>query len=141
MASGLKTPTRPNSSLTEIDTAVIDMPGEMLEKSNAANATSFLEGVYSLVKIGKNDEATDQVYDKLHDLLMEADHLACDEILRQAADGVARLGSSLMRSFLSLTVRDKTFLPSRPRFFAFAYAEIAKTQDQERADQLLGHLR
>lgn len=107
----------------------------------AAQAAIFLRELLDQVKVGDQDKATDLLYDKFHDLLSDADHAACDEIMRQATFNTHKLTTSLMRSFLSLTFKDRKFLQYRPAFYKRAHAETLRRQDKERTDRLLGHLR
>lgn len=104
----------------------------------AAEAEDFLVVVYGLLDAGRNDEATDLLYDRFHDLLTDGDYERCAALF-QAADP-KRLGSSLSRSMLSLTVRAKRVIWSRAKFFRSAFAFITATQDEGRAARLLGHL-
>jgi hypothetical protein len=104
----------------------------------SAIATEILEKAYALVGDGRKDEAADHIYDRFHDLLSKADFGSCDHVLR-LADPI-RLGSSLLRSLLVLTLKAKANIPSRDRFYQFAYSHIMATQDESRAKRLLEHL-
>ena len=104
----------------------------------AAEAENYLGQVYGLLATGKKDEATDLVYDRFHDLLTEGDYEKCSAILLAAEP--AKLGSSVSRSMLSLTLRCKKYLWGRANFYRSAFAHIVTTQDEGRANRLLGHL-
>ena len=105
----------------------------------AVAAESFLDELYRLAEQNKNDEAADIAYDHFHFLLKARDYSRCRDIFRLA--DVKRLSSSLMRSLLSLTFRDKQPIWTRPAFFEAAFSEITRQQDLARANRLVGHLR
>jgi hypothetical protein len=111
----------------------------LMDARRTVAAKTFLEEVYNLAEQNKHDEATDLVYDHFHKVLTARDYAECREVFRLA--DVKRLTSSLLRSFLSLTVRDKVPISTRVAFYESALSEITRQQDPDRANRLVGHLR
>ena len=107
-------------------------------ETQSTEADLFLGQVYGLVDAGMKEEAADFVYDHFHELLSAGEYTSCDAIFNAAEP--SRLGSSLSRSFLSLTDRDKKLFVARQDFFKRAFQFVQVSQDTERATRLLGHL-
>lgn len=122
--------------LASCDESAMAMPTDHDEA--IAEAEGFLDQVYGLLDSDKKDEATDLVYDRFHELLTEGDYEQCCAIFIVAEPN--RLGSSVSRSLLSLTVKRKRSIWSRAKFYRSAFAYITVIQDEARAKRLLGHL-
>jgi hypothetical protein len=101
----------------------------------------FLEEVYDKAGLDDIQGATDRIFDYIDRLLCggsEDSIPVCDEILRRVE--VARLPTTLMRSFLTITAAAKDRLPARQAFFTIVEQEMIRQKGAEKAKRLLCNL-
>jgi hypothetical protein len=108
-------------------------------ESKEGRIEEFLEQVYRLGDLNHLEEATDNVFRYIDDLLLEGQFPVCNEILKRA--DVKRLPTALLRSFLTITAPVKARLPARKAFYRDAFAEMVRVKgDTAKAQRLLGPL-
>jgi len=98
----------------------------------------FLEEVYRLAELNRLQEATDEVFDQMDNLLCGGAFTVCDEILKRV--DVRRLPTALLRSFLTITAAAKEKLPARKAFYNKAFAEVTRQKGPEKTHRLLAQL-
>lgn len=98
----------------------------------------YLEEIYELAAEGFIEEATDLIFDGIDDLLCESSFLTVDEILQKVE--VSKLPTTLMRSFLTITVAAKDLLPSRPKLYIEIWNKMEGIKGREKTQQILGGL-
>ncbi len=94
--------------------------------------------VYLLDNAGETQRATYPVFDFLELQLFAGEFQFCDEVLEQA--DVARLSTSVMRAFLTVTAPARSKLASRPAFYARVHAAILHARGVETTQRLIGAL-
>jgi hypothetical protein len=99
----------------------------------------FLEEVYALARANRIDAAADRVFDHIDRLLCDGDFAAVDAIVARV--DVARLPTSLMRSFLTITAAAKTHLPSRPGLYDTIKDEMTRLRGADATKRIIGNLK
>jgi hypothetical protein len=95
----------------------------------------FLDGVYQAVARGDTDGATDEVYDRIDELLERGEFAACDRILERIDLG--RLDSHLMVAFLVITLPARQHLHERGPFYRGVQRTLSKDRGQEAVESIL----
>jgi|GEM_PF-6252491 len=107
-------------------------------RSNASEATRWLEDVYSMCARGEKEAAIDVVFDQIERLLSGGEFEKCDSVLR--AVDLQRLSVSLILSLLSVTLSASKMLPYRRVLTARTEAFFGRNEGAERAARLLNGL-
>jgi hypothetical protein len=110
---------------------------DVIEMKNA-QADEFLEGVYRLDALDETQLATFKVFDHVERLLHEGAFDVCNTLIERI--DVTRLSSSLMRSFLTITLAAKDSLPSRTKLLGRIESEMTRIRGSEITRRLLSRL-
>lgn len=100
------------------------------------DAVEFLDGVYSLDRLGRPRPAVARVIDFLDDLLCRGRFRGCDEVLAHADE--TRLSPSSIVSILGITFAARGKLNERRAFYARALEQLRKIRGDSGAERLLG---
>ena len=103
--------------------------------STPDDVSRFLDRVYQAVSRGDTDGATDEVFDRVDDLLERGDYAACDRILRQA--DLDRLDSNLMVAFLAITLPAREHLREREPLYRGVKQVLIGDRGKEAVGEIL----
>ena len=110
---------------------------ELAERLNR-RVDDFLKEVYSLDNSGQSQLATLRVFDHLEGKLFVGEFEFCNRVLEKA--DVARLSTSLMRAFLTITAASKASLSARPDFYCRVDVAMSRVRGAEITKRLIGSL-
>jgi hypothetical protein len=110
---------------------------DVAEMKNA-QADEFLEEIYRFEKLGESQVAAFKVYDHIEKLLHVGAFGLCNTLLERV--DAAKLTTSLMRSFLTITFLAKDRLPARASLFTSIQGEMTRIRGEEITRRLLSRL-
>jgi hypothetical protein len=137
LRAGISTVVNLHGSIVQHSYVRLHRDVELAERLNR-RADSFLNEVYSLDDSGQSQLATLSVFDYLEGKLFVGEFEFCDRVLEKA--DVARLSTSLMRAFLTITAASKANLSARPDFYSRVDVAMSRVRGAEITKRLIGSL-